>query len=555
MRILQRFLADSSGALSMWLMILFPVLLLIGGLATDVSLLNAQKRYVQSQADLATISATNHLPNAAAVRAAAKAVVLKNTRYGTITLQDQDIRIGRYDRDTGRFIAAGNQTTPEFASAVQVIVPSRFRPILLSPVLSDENITIRRASVGVQRATIAFTLRNRLLAVNTNRGILGRVLGPLGLGLNAEVLGYMGLASTKISLNNLLGLIVDADVGLDVLSFDQVLNLQVSRIDLLNHLVKLGGLANIDIIPAAVGRNYVTLGEIVGASPTLLGLRAGDILPDIRLNVFDLVMAMAGLKAKPNERVSVALPINLGKLANISVTLGLIRPPVIAVGYVDDVPPPKAEVSQLEANVTANVLGDGTTSLLRVALKLEAATATAVPLSLNCNAISATDQLATFRATTSPVTLGLQVGLFDERAEVDAKDIPSTPLGGGTRTVAVTLGQFQNATPVPVPNPLTVSGLVRDVGTFLSTVAADLRSNVKKCEGLAVLICPLVNLFNLALSALLSVLSAIANSLAALLAALGVDVILQSLLDLLGIGLAQADLILDSYSCDPALAR
>ncbi|MCB5408723.1 hypothetical protein [Pseudogemmobacter faecipullorum] len=555
MRLLQRFLSDSSGALSMLLMILFPVLLLIGGLATDISLLNAQKRYVQSQADLATISATNHLPNAAAVRTAAREVVLRNTRYGSITLQDSDIRIGRYDRDSGKFIAAGNQASPEFASAVQVTVPSRFRPILLSPVLSDENITIRRQSVGVQRAVISFSLRNRLLSINTNRSILGRVLGPLGLGLNAEVLGYMGLATTKISLNNLLGLIANTNVGLDLLNFDQLLNLQVSRLDLLNHLVRLGGLANIDIIPSAVDRGYMTLGEIVGASPTLLGLRAGDILPDIKVNVFDLLMAMAGLSAKPNERVTVALPVNLGKLANISVTLGLIRPAVIAVGYVDDVPPPKAEVSQLDANVTANVLGDGTTSLLRIALKLQAATASAVPLSLNCNASQSSDQLATFRATTSALALGLQVGLFDDRAEVNAKDIPSTPLGGGTRTVAVTLGQFQNATPVPVPNPLTISGLVRDVGTFLNTVAADLRSNVKKCEGLAVLICPLLNLFNLVLSALLQLLSAIANSLAALLAALGVDAILQGLLDLLGIGLAQADLILDSYSCEPTLAR
>ncbi|SED30430.1 pilus assembly protein TadG-related protein [Rhodobacter sp. 24-YEA-8] len=554
MTTLKRFLKDASGAISILFVLLMPLLMLIGGAATDVSLLNAQKRFTQSQADLAALSASRYLPDPVATRQAAREVVLRNDKFGQITLADADIRIGRYDPVSGVFTRAPNQARPEFASAVQVVVPSRFRPFLLSPILSDENIVIRRAAIGVQRGVVAFTLRNRLLSLHTDRAILGRVLGPLGLGLNTEVLGYMGLATTKVSLNNLLGLIAGTEVGLDVFSFNDVLNLQVGRLALLNHLVTLGGLAKIDINPTQVGTGPLTLGQIVGASPGLLGLNAGDILPDIKLNVFDLVMAMAGLAADPKQRLSVELPVNLGKLVNISVSLGLIRPPVIAVGYVGDTPPPKASVAQVDARVLANVLDFGGTGLLTVSLNVAAATATAVPVSLNCSAQAPSDQLAVFSVQTAPAELALRVGLLDSRAGVDPKDMERVSLGGGTQQVAIRLSELGK--PVPVRNPLTLSGLLRDTASFLESVRKDLQDQVNKCGGpLGFLLCPLLGLVNLTLSLLLGILGALVNSLGEFLALLGIDEFLQSLLDLLGIGVAQADLILDSYSCGAALAR
>lgn len=554
MTALKRFLTDASGALSVLFIILLPLMMLIGGAATDVSLLNAQKRFTQSQADLAALSAARYLPDPVTTRQAAREVVLRNGKYGQVTLADSDIRIGRYDTVSGVFIQAANQAQPEFASAVHVVVPSRFRPFLLTPVLSDQNIVIRRAAVGVQRGTVAFSLRNRLLSLHTDRAILGRVLGPLGLGLNAEVLGYMGLATTKVSLNNLLGLIAGTDVGLDVFSFNDVLNLQVGRLELLNHLVTLGGLADIDILPTEVGTGPLTLGQIVGASPGLLGLTAGDILPDIELNVFDIVMAMAGLAADPTERLSVALPISLQPLASVSVSVGLIRPPVIAVGFVGDIPPPMATVAQVEANVAATVLDLNEGGLLSINLSVGAATATAVPVSLNCGASSPSDQLAVFSVQTAPVELGLRVGLLDTRAGVAPEDMDRVSLGGGTQQVAIRLSELGQ--PVEVRNPLTLSGLIRDTAGFLDGVRQDLQSQVSRCTGpLSFLLCPLLGLVGAVLQSLLQVLSLIANTLATFLSALGVDRFLQALLDLLGIGVAQADIILDSYSCGSALAR
>lgn len=559
MKSVRRFLTDSSGALSVLFVILFPLLLLVGGVATDVALLNAQKRYVQSQADLATLSATTYLPDPVATRRAAREVVANNSRYGTITLTDANIRIGRYDPETGVFIAAPNQTTPQFATAVQVVVPSRFRPILLSSVLSDDNITIRRASVGVKRGLIVFTLRNRLLSVNTNRmgPLLDQLLSTVGLDLNTEVLGYRGLATTHVRLHSLLGRIAGTEVGLDALSFNDVMNLQIGRLDLLSNLVNLVGVGNLYINPSQVGSGSLTFGQIVAASPTLLGLTAGDVLPDIELNALDLIGAIAGLKASPGQRLTADLTLDLGNLANVSVSAGLIRAPVIGMGFVGDIPPPRAEVAQVSARLQANALKVGTSDVLRLTLDVGVANATAVPVSLNCGASLPSDQLAVFDVTTSPVSLGLGLSILDVQntdANVPDGAAQATNLGGGTRRVPIRLDQYQ--LPVEVTNPITLTGLVRDTGTLLTTMRNDLRSQVSNCRGLlGALLCPIVATVNAVLAATLSLLSSIANVLTSLLAGLGVDALLQSLLNLLGIGVAQADIVLDSYSCGSALAQ
>ncbi|NPD17277.1 hypothetical protein HOY34_18990 [Xinfangfangia sp. D13-10-4-6] len=564
MTALKSFIMDASGALSVLFVILMPLLMLVGGAATDVSLLNAQKRFTQSQADLAALSAARYLPDPAATRQAARDVVLRNGKYGQITLTDANVRIGRYDRDTGMFIPAANQAQPEFASAVQVVVPSRFRPFLLKPVLSDKNIVITRAAVGVQRGIVAFSLRNRLLSLHTDRSILGRVLGPLGLGLDAEVLGYMGLATTKISLNNLLGLIAGTDVGLDVLSFNDVLNLQVGRLDLLNHLVTLGGLADIDILPTEVGTGPLTLGQIVGASPGLLGLTAGDILPDIELNVFDILMAMAGLAADPTERLSVALPINLSPLADISISLGLIRPPVIAVGYVGDDPPPIAKVSQVTALVDAKVLSlTSVTDLLTLNLQAQIGAAEAWPISLNCAAQDGSDVLATFEARTSPVDIALRIGVLSQAPQVNAMDMETVSILGGTKQVVVRYEDFLANRPVEVPNPVTLSGAVRSLATLLTNLRNDMLAQAGTCETgpwwewlINVIGCVVNTVVSTVVATVLSLLIPVLEGLGDLLGSLSLlDGLLQSVLDLLGIGVAQADIILDSYSCGSALAR
>jgi len=299
------------------------------------------------------------------------------------------------------------------------------------------------------------------------------------------------------------------------------------------------------------------LAEVMRVSPALLEARIGDVLPDVTINAFDLMMAFAGLAAKPTQRLDIGTGLNLSPLANVALRIGLVRPPVIGIGRIGDAPPPRATVSQVDTLLSADVLGQGNAALLRLSMNVAIGTADATAISLNCGASQPADQLALFRAETAPVELALTIGVIDSRAGVAPRDINRVSLARGVKDVPIRFDQFRK--PVPVRNPLTLSRLVADTATFLDTVRADLQAQVsaRACEAglISLLLCPLFTVVSSAVAALLSVLSSIANSIAWVLASVGVDAILQAVLDLLGIGVAQADLILDDYSCRTSMLQ
>lgn len=547
---LARFRADTTGAVAVLFVILFPLLLLVGGFATDIALLNGQKRYVQAQADLAAQSAANHLPDPVAVRQVARQVVAANSRYGRITLTDTDIVLGSYSA-AGGFVALANQSTAAGASAVRVSVPSRFRPLLLSPILSERDMTLRRSAVAARRAVVVFSLRNRLLGLDTRESILDGLLGPLGIGATVSLLSYEGLANLHLPLKDLLGLL-SLDLAVDVLSFNDVLDLSLSLSSVLSRLENAG------LLPrgatAGVPDQSFTLGEILTVSPGLLQLGMGDVLPDVSINVFDLVTALLGLAADPAERVEIGTGLDLAPLAAVKLKIGLIRPAVIAIGSPDDVPAPLARVAQVSVALEANVLAIGTTPLLHVALSLDVGAAEAVLDSLNCAASAPADRLATFLVETQPVDIALRVGVVDSRANVAPKDLQQTGVGGGIKTLHIRKDQFR--VPVPVENPLTLSGLVSGVSSFLQSVQTDLQAqtNVSTCT--LIILCQVGQILTSTLSALLAVLTPILDGVAKVLGSVGfIDGILQTLLDLLGISVAQADLVLEDYSCTTRLVR
>lgn len=549
-KILRRFRTEDMGAIAAFVAVVFPVLLLVGGMATDVSLLNAQKRHAQSQADLAAQSAARYLPDAAKVRSVAREVVLTNATYGALTLRDDQIELGSYAPQTG-FVRATNQANPVGATAVRVNVASPFEPILLKPVLSEQNLLIQRRAIGAREGVVVFTLRNRLLSLNTREAALNSLLGPLGLGLTLNVLGYEGLANARVKLDKLLGL-VSLGLAAEAVTFNDVLELPLTMPILLPKLLQTPGFPSGSLAPGVAPSKQVTLKEILNVSPSLLHAKIADILPNLTVNAFDLVMAYLGLAANPTQRLGVATDIKLDPLASLSLELGLIRPPVIAIGRIGDRPPPTARVSQLSALVNANVLQAGAAPLLRLVANLQVGSAEARAVSLNCSAQRNSDILAAFDADTAPLNLSLRLSVYDTRSEVPPKDVTPYPLAGKTQRINVRLDQFRK--PVPISNPLTVTGLLSGISSVLDDFKANLTNQTRTCRGLiGILLCPLVWLYDVTLGALIDVLKGIIAGLTWVLEALGVDKVLQALLRLLGIELAQAELILDDYSCNTRL--
>ncbi len=554
---LNRFKGDASGAVLIFIVVLMPLVLLIGGIATDVSMANAQRRYTQWQADLAALGGARHLPDPVATRNVARQIVQLNDYYGRITLPDANIVLGTYVRGGG-FTADLDQANPSSPNAVRVLVPSPFDPFLLTPILAGRDLTIQRHAVATRRGSggggggagdggdggiAVFTLRNRLIGLNTSQSILNVLTGPLGLGLTANVLNYEGLVNTRLGLDDLLGL---ATLGLaaEVETFDDVLKLPVALPQLLGGLVGIGGLPPTAVPPGGMAQDTVTLDQIMAMSPGLLNLNIGDVLPDVSVNALDTLTALAALAARKHERLAVGAGLDLSPLVNTKLDIGLIRPPVTAIAVDDDIPGPYAEVAQTNVALTAEAAG-----LITLSAHVELGNARAELLSLDCSATEPTDVIATFGVETAAGGLALEVGLLDSRPAIAPRDLDLIPIAANTRVVPVTLADVGK--PIPIPNPISTAGLATSVNSALKELRNDLQVKRSQCSGFlgAVLCAVLIPVFGV-LSALLDLLTSMIDGLTNLIANIALlENLVQALLDTLGIRLAQADLILDSFAC------
>jgi len=532
--------AEFAAVTTLWLLLL-PAVLLVGGFATDISMINAQKRYVQAQADLAATSAVTHLPDLQDSRDIAQEVVSLNRRYGAVDLGTSDVIFGAYTREAG-FLPAADQSDPSGVNAVRVIVPSAYNPFLLRPVLTGDDYTIRRTATATQRAAISFSLRNSLLGVDTSESLLDPVLdGMLGLGASVTAIGYGGLANATVGVNDLLGLLTTR-VSADALTFQEILDAEILTADLVDALLDLGGL------PATVGSSSdstLDLSALLRLSPQALDAEVGQILPDVGLNAFDLLVAAASVNGSvPGASltdISLALP--LAQLASAEADVSLIRPAVLAVGFINDVPPVSAELAQVDVGLQASLL-----SLLEVNVEVEGASAVATATSLNCGA-GPGEALATFDVETSAASVNLSLTLLDPTLLDLGEHLSEIPIAATSQTITVRLDGAGNPEPVSFGTELALS----DLTTTLSALLSDLKDSTEKerptCTGLGCVLSPV-------LGALRDLVNGIVGQLNALfLDNVLLDQVAQTLLDALGIELAPAELIVSDYSCVGALVE
>lgn len=538
--ILRSAIRDERGGISIFIALLFPALILIVGIATDIALLNMQKKTVQAQADLAAESAVMLLPDVAAVRTVARRVMRANDRYAAPDLTDAQIVVGMHSRAAG-FVPAANQSDGAGANAVQVIVPSPFRAMLLAPVLG--NLTVTREAVAAQQGTVAFTLRNTLLNVDTARSPVVTALVGQSLGVNLSAASYTGLIGARVKLSDFLG-VARANVTTSVVTWGDVLTANIPIRGLLA-----------PYLPSAptTGTATVKLSNLLAVSPELAQLRIGDVLPDATLNVFDLVTAVAALSAQnKGQRIGVSTGLAATGLANVSLGVGVVRPPVTAVMRVGDNPQMQASVAQ----TTVDVQADAAANLIRAKLVLNLGSATATPLTMNCSAKSASDQLATFQVATGAATLKLNIQLLDPQGRWQPnKDGTPVTIGGRTTPVTVRLGQLN--TPIQVQNPVTLTSVTGPVKTVLTDLKQQTEAQKAACTGLlGGLGCVLGGLLGGIVGGVAGLLTPLITGLDNLLGnAAQIDGITSALLDVLGIRVAPAELIVHSFSCAPALVR
>ncbi|WP_422026106.1 pilus assembly protein TadG-related protein [Roseovarius sp.] len=531
--------------MSVLILILFPAFVLLGGLAVDVTQLNAQKSYVQGQADLAAQSAAAHLHDLDEARGIARAVMAGNKQYGEVTLADSDIVFGRFEAESG-FVASADQDDATGVNAVEVTVKTPWRTLLWAPIISEENYVVSRNAVAVGGPPIVtFTLRNRLLSLDTRDSalldpLLDSLLGSDALGLDLSVLSYEDLLDTNVAIADLLEL-VSLDTALDVVTFEELLNLTLAPGDLVGMLIDQGALDPGVLNGPGLAGGTLALEDILSVQPDLTQLRIGNVLPNLTVNAVDLLMVTAGLAGfSPTERLEVDAGLDLSPLSNVELETGLIRAPSTFVTQFEEDNLFTAEISQADIDLRADVA-----SLLDLSLSLSAATAAATLTDLNCDATDPSDIVASFSVVTAPAALGIELALL---SPIDGNDAAQSPtpinIAGHTQTIDIRLDQIGE--PVPVPGVISLASLSSSLSSVLSDLESDLESQRQSTQNsCGILGCILGSL----LGQIVSLLNSVITQVGSLLATPVLDGIAEALLDLLGIDTARAEIILDDYYC------
>ncbi len=363
-RSLRRFARQDDGFLSVATAILLPAMLIVAGIAIDISDLNAQRRLVQSQADLAALSAARNLSTSESARAAATRTLLSAETYEMRAPAAEHILFGRLE--DGSFLANDDQTSLDGVTAVKVVgsSPARF-PILGRFFLRAGPPLVTRSAVAEVDPRVSFALSNCLLSLHLLNGLVEPLLGVdkallcSGEGLRIDAVSLMrqlALRGDLLSPATTYGDVLDAELPLiDVLdaAFDQ------SRV-----LTRLAA--------PVFALEPVRLGEFLHLGRGIRELQVTNTLvPPLELHLSDLVFA--GLEVLGARIVDLEAQLSLGSLAGAVVDVTISEPRVIVLGARPGSAAAQAESAQIRIAVEDLRL----TPLLRLSLGLELANSTA----------------------------------------------------------------------------------------------------------------------------------------------------------------------------------
>ncbi|WP_083194748.1 pilus assembly protein TadG-related protein [Pararhodobacter sp. CCB-MM2] len=548
-RSLVNFERSEKGAVAVLFIILLPALLLAGGMAIDVMNINAERRYVQAQADLAAISAARHLSSAEASRSAARATVAANGAVETFALPDGDIVFGS-SAALGNFVPAADQTITAGATAVSVAVTAPVRLFLLDMFLPEEGLVVRREAVAaVEPPRVSFSLSNCLAEL----AVLNGLLRPL-IGAEVDVLCSGRGIDTQVDLFETLG---EFSLNAAVLTpsgeeatYGDVLDAYLPVSDILTEVTGL---------PVAPGAGTVRLGDALILSDDLRRLTADTPVHAFRIQQADLVLVVAELLAM--NVISLDTELDLGPIADLGASIRVGEPRRMVLNVIPGSPDARAQTSQIRVEFNEiNILG-----LFKLRLNVQLANAS-VTLSDQGNACAPnpSDEIAVF----DPV----DASLIDVELMTQAYGLPlaSSALGmqvdtaslRETRRVAFTRQDYDEA-PVVTIGPTGPAAEEAAVALLRDTVTGMLDSTADALEDAADLqsCTNILTCAQGALNALASLLTSTATTLIASSVNIangvpGEGSLTNEILEgLIGLELARADLELIEVICPTDVPR
>ncbi|MGH9301509.1 MAG: hypothetical protein ACRD0E_06445, partial [Acidimicrobiales bacterium] len=367
------------------------------------------------------------------------------------------------------------------------------------------------APAKVTSAISGFTIGSYLASVNTQASVLGGLLGPLGTNLSLSALGYQGLASTDITLADLVG--ADASLG----TVNGLLGAKFPPGTLLSgvgsaitqkiaSLTASGQPIPTGLVQAQHDINAIAAGITSGTPLTVCQLfNSGSLGPNCtyqpgsvgNMNLLALVTGIIELADGQS-----ALNLGGGIPGLLSLGISAIQPPQIAL-------PGPINVTKAKTSQATVTLGLGLPLLLTANVKVVAAGAQGTLTGITCTtpvANSTTKIHVDTQGATATLSVGLQVPLLG-----------NIPVLSDTGSVATTHQDLNFHGPFNDSNLLSTS----DASLGISW------DNPQVLSGLIPL--PAGSIINLVGSALLPVLGPV--------------------LDALGVNLAGADVVNNYLNC------
>ncbi|MBI3701912.1 MAG: hypothetical protein HY242_15895 [Afipia sp.] len=527
------------------------VMLLVVGCAAlgiDVGTIFADRRKVQSAADLAAIVAASDLTHATA---AATAVVTKNN-YSSSSIVA--VEPGVYTANAAlapaqRFVAAA---TP--ANAVRVTMQTQ-TPLYFGRVLtSASQFTINTTATATTTQMASFAIGSRL--VSLNGGLLNALLGGmLGTTLNLSAMDYQSLIDAKIDAFDFMSALATR-VGLTGVTYNTLLNSNLKVSDIVAAMVTAQTLDN-GINAATTALQSVSL-AMAGITKTITPsslLNAGPYgsmtvgqkpKTGVTISALDMLNATASLANGANQ-IAANVNLSLPGIAGITLMATVGERPVgtswVAVGSAGAT----VHTAQTRILLQIQLIGSGSVSVVNLPVYVEIADGTATLNSVSCGYPN---------LSTSSVQLGVSPGIVDawigNVTAANMTNFPSPVNPPAVNIVNLGLTQVSGRAHATMANtsPTNVNFSYADIQAqtkktvsttgYTSSLTSSLLNDLSLTVQLGPLGLPLPGIGPLVTSIISG-------------ATASIDSLLASVLQSLGVGLGQADVWVTGVRCDGAV--
>lgn len=548
LRTVRRFAADQRGNVA--IMSAASVLMVIActALGVDVGSIFADKRRTQSATDLAAIVAASDINNAS--RAAAATVARNNYPPDSLVA----VEPGVYKADASlspqqRFTAAA---TPP--NAVRVTMRTK-TPLYFGKVLTGESQWNLKATAIASTTQLAtFAIGSRL--VSLNGGLLNSLLGGmLGTTLSLSVMDYNALLGAKIDVLDFLSALA-TKVNLTGVTYDQLLNTSVKLPDLVSALLtaqtKANGNSPATAALASISAALTGLTtRIVPTSLISLGPYSQLIVGDkpkigVTVSALDLLSAVASL-ANGTNQIAANLNLSLPGIAGVTLMATVGERPVGTSWVTVGAAGASVHTAQTRILLKIQLLGTGAVSVVNLPVYVEVAAGTATLNAVSCGYPSASN---------SSVTLGVSPGI------VDAWIADVTP----SMMTNFSVKPNPPAASIVDLGPIQVSGrahatMANTAPTSVTFSYADIQAQTRKTVNTTNFTSSLTQslLGDLQLNVQLGPLGLPIPGIGALVASIlsgatgSIDMLLNAVLQTLGIGLGQVDTWVTGVRCDGAV--